>query len=181
MLCLRLLAALCIFALLAGGCSNLQQPTASFRSMKLDNIDANGFTMNFDIELQNPNDVELPLSAADYRLNLGDVEILQGKAKPDGMLPAKGSRNVTLPVSVTYENLLAAEKFIRQSGGNVPFRLDGGLNLGEGLPIVGNSLRVPLKYEGELRLAELLNDPMLLLKSPAARELAQRALGYLTK
>jgi len=165
------------------GCSNvnLQKPTAAFKDVSITGINEKGFTMNFDVELANPNDVELPLTAADYGLTLGDVKIMEGKANPGGSIPAKGSSRVMLPVAVTYENLLSAEKFIRQSGGNVPYKFTGGLNAGQGLPLLGNALRIPLEYDGKLNLAELLKDPMLLMRSEAARTLAKKALGSMLK
>ena len=79
------------------------------------------------IVIDSPRDA-LPLAAADYKLGLGGVNVLDGKAKPAGSVPANGSRSVTLPVSVTYENLLSAEQAIRAGGGDVPYDLDGGLS-----------------------------------------------------
>jgi len=139
-------------------------------------VDANGFTMNFSVDLKNPNTMALPLTAADYKLGLAGMNVLDGKAKPEGSIPAGGSKSIVLPVTMTYENLLAAEQGIIKSGGNVPYVLDGGLSLNTGTPLLGN-IRVPLQYNGTLPLKEILNDPQAVMQNPAAQKLAKELLG----
>src|SRR5947207_1729298 len=119
--CFNLLLLGLILCIVSTGCSsltNLQRPSAAVTGMNLGTVDERGFTMNFDVNLSNPNSVALPLAAADYKLGLGGVNVLDGKAKPSGSLPANGSLAVTLPVSVTFEHLLSAEQAIRTSGGD---------------------------------------------------------------
>ena len=81
-------------------------------------------------------------------------------------------------MTVTYENLLAAEQAIVKSGGNVPFALDAGLSLDSGSPLAGK-LRVPLEYSGTLPLRDILNNPQALLHNPAAQKLAKELMGSL--
>src|SRR5437764_1242623 len=80
------------------------------------------------LNLQNPNPLALPISKADYKLGLGGVNVLEGKAKPDGTLPANGNLDVKLPVTITFENLLAAEKAITSGGGNLPYAFSGNMD-----------------------------------------------------
>src|SRR4051812_13636098 len=120
---------LCLFAI---GCASLQRPSALVKGMNLGDVNAKGFTMNFDIDLKNPNSVAMPLTNADYKLGLGGINVLEGKAKPAGSIPAGGETSVTLPVMLTYENLFAAEEAIRKGGGDVPYNFDGGLQLSGG-------------------------------------------------
>jgi LEA14-like dessication related protein len=164
------------------GCSgSIQRPTARVAGMNLGAANERGFTMNFDVAIDNPNAVALPLRAADYKLQLGGVDVIDGKAKPEGSVPARGSQTVTVPVNLTYQNLLASEQGIAAGGGDVPFGFDGGLSFSTGAlggTWLGlDTVRVPLKYSGTLHLRQLLTDPQILLKSPAARQLAQRVIG----
>ena len=49
-----------ILSALSQGCSsltNVQRPTASVTGMTLGEVDARGFTMNFDVDLNNPNGI----------------------------------------------------------------------------------------------------------------------------
>jgi LEA14-like dessication related protein len=174
---LRLLGllAVCAFSI---GCSalNLQKPTADVTGMAVQNVNASGFTMNFDVEVKNPNALELPTGAADYKLGLSGVNVVNGAANPAGSIPAGGSKHVTLPVTLTYENLLAAEQGIVKSGGNVPYSLDAGLSFNTGSPFLGN-VRVPLQYSGTLPLKDILNNPQALMQNQAAQKLAKQLLN----
>ena len=164
--------------LLAIGCSNLEKPSASIQGMSLGTVDANGFTMNFDVDLNNPNSVELPIANGDYKLALAGVEVLNGKATPSGSIPANGSKRVTLPVTVPFENLLSARDALVKTGGDFNYALDAGLSFNTGVPLVGE-MRVPMSYSGKLPLKQIVSDPKLLLKSPAARKVAEQILGSL--
>ncbi len=168
-----------VLAMVSVGCSTLgiKEPTATFNAMNVANVTPQGFTMNFDMSLNNPNSMELPLSNADYKLGVGGVNILEGKAKPTGSLPANGSLPLTLPVTVTFENLLAAEKALAKGGAEIPYSFDGGLEVGGGQMLLGQSKRIPLKYSGTLNLRDILKDPQVLMQSEAAKKLAQRVLG----
>src|SRR3954470_5988062 len=137
-----------LLGVLSVGCSGVgvKQPTATFNRMNLGEVTPQGFTMNFDVALENPNAVALPLSAADYKLSLGGAKVLEGKAKPSGTLPANGSLPITLPVMVTFENLLAAENALGKGDLNLPYSFEGGLDVG-GPKLLGQGARVPLKYE----------------------------------
>ena len=162
------------------GCSamNVQKPTAAITGMTVQDVNVSGFTMNFGVDLKNPNTMALPLTAADYKLGLSGMNIVEGKAKPEGSIPAGGSKHVTLPVTLTYENLLAAEEGIMKSGGNVPYSLDAGLSLNSGMPMLGN-LRVPIQYNGTLPLKDILNNPQAVMQNPAAQKLAKELVGAL--
>ncbi len=166
--------------LLTVGCSalNVQRPTAAVTGMTVQNVTAAGFTMNFGVNLTNPNAVALPLSGADYKLAVGGVGVADGRATPDEILPANGTAAVSVPVAVTFESLLAAERSIVGGGGNVPYALDGGLSFGTKNPLLGD-VRVPIASTGTLPLRDVLNNPQAVAQSPAARQLAQALLGNL--
>jgi LEA14-like dessication related protein len=176
------LIVICAFAVAAGGCSNLQKPTASYKSMSISNVSASGFTMNLDVDIANPNSVTLPLTNADYSLALGGTPIIKSaKVKPASSIPAGGSATITIPVPLTFENLLSAEEAIRKGGGTVDYGFDAGLDFDTGIPVLG-VLRVPFGHQGTLNVRELLTRNWgTILSSPAAKELATRVLGGVFK
>jgi LEA14-like dessication related protein len=167
---------------LGGGCASVQKPTASFRSMDVTDVTPRGFTMSVDLDVHNPNAVALPLANADYSLSFAGASIVENaKVRPDARIPANGTGQVTIPIPVTFENLLSASKGIRQGGGKLSYGLDAGLNFDTGLPVIGVQ-RVPLRYEGTLDVRELLSRNWgTILTSPAAKELAQQVLGGMFK
>ena len=176
---IKILAALVPLIFLSLACAKLtlKQPTASFKTMNVTDVTPQGFTMAFDMDVQNPNAATLPLSGSSYQLGVGGVKLLEGKAKPTGSLPANGSLPVTLPVTVTFDNLLAAEKSIVGGGGQVPYSFTGSLDVSTAAKLLGNSISVPLKYEGTLDVKKLVQDPQVLMQSPAAKKLAQQLIG----
>ncbi|XAL99830.1 LEA type 2 family protein [Phycisphaeraceae bacterium D3-23] len=178
---LLLLTLLCSLTL---GCKSLEglgvkNPTAVVHNMDVRDITADGFTMDFDIEVDNPNAFALPLTNTDYQVAVAGVDAVNGNISPAGSIPANGSGRVTLPINVTYQQLLDLGNALADSGGEVPYRFNADLGAdAESLGGLMSNLKIPLEYEGTLDLASLLRDPDA-LTSPAARELARKALGRL--
>ena len=167
------------FCILGVGCAgmNVQKPTAAVTGMSVQGVDADGFTLGFALDVHNPNNFSLPLGAADYKLGVGGVSVLDGKASPNGNVPAGGAVAIMLPVTVAFENLLRAEQSIRETGGNVPYDFAGGLSFNTGSPLMG-TVRVPLHAKGTLPMKQILSDPQALLSNPAAKKLAGSVLGH---
>ena len=171
---------LCPLFLLSLACSSVQRPTASLRSADVGAINAEGFTVNFDVDVANPNAFDLPLTNADYALSLGGVKVVDDKVSPSGSIPAGGRSGVTIPVRLRFEDLLKAERAIRAGGWDIPYELDGALGFsgggGGGLASLGVPNRIPLRYSGTLPLRKVFSDPAVLLNSPAARRLAGKGI-----
>jgi LEA14-like dessication related protein len=169
---------LCPVFLLSLACSSVQKPTASLRSADVAAVNAEGFTVNFDLDVANPNAFDLPLTDADYALSFGGVKVADDKLSPGGSIPAGGSTGVTIPVRLRFEDLLKAERAIRAGGWDVPYEFDGALGFsgGSGLASLGIPTRIPLRYSGTLPLRKVFSDPAVLLNSPAARRLAGKGL-----
>ena len=169
---------LCPLILMSLACSSVQRPTASLRSAEVGAVNTEGFTVNFDLDVTNPNAVALPLTDADYALSLGGVKVVNDKVNPGGSVPAGGSTGVTIPVRLRFEDLLQAERAIRAGGWDVPYEFDGALGFSGtgGLASLGIPTRIPLRYSGTLPLRKVFSDPAVLLNSPAARRLAGKGL-----
>ena len=141
-----------VVALLAGvilaaaplGCST--QPSASLAGVSVQSIDLTSATLNFDVTVSNPYPMALPLTNLDYNLSSKAASFLSGKAALQGSVPALGSKTVSLPVKVSYSELLAALKGVRP-GQVVPYQAAVGLSVD--VPAAG-SLRLPLEKSGEL-------------------------------
>src|SRR5436190_1488160 len=175
-----LVAAVVGVMLVCGACSAVQRPTAAFRSANVSDVSAKGFTLNVDVDVANPNSFGLPLTNTDYSLAVGGSKLIDNaKIKPAANIPANGKGTVTIPVPLSFENLLSVSDAIRKGGGTVKYGLDAGLSFDTGMPVVGVQ-RVPFAYEGSLDVKELLKKNWsTILNSPAAKELAQKVLGGL--
>jgi LEA14-like dessication related protein len=176
-----LAAFLALFAL-ASGCSslNVQKPTASLRSANVADVTQEGLTVNFDVDVDNPNAVAIPLSAADYKLSLGGVRVVDDRVKPKGSIPANGSLPVTVPVTLSFQDLLSAQQAIARGGGDVPYDFDGALEFSPGGLPFGGPLRVPLRASGTLNMRRALEEAFQnprILTNPDARQFLQTVLG----
>lgn len=175
---LGLLMLLGCLGLLVGCGSAVQQPTASFKSADLQPAGANGFRVDFGVNVDNPNGFALPISAAKYKLGLAGVTVVDDTAKPSASIPAKGAAPVTIPVSLDFERLLKAEKGLVSSGGNVPYQFDGVLEFSAGpLAALGQSVKVPVSFTGTLPFRDAIKDPVAFAQTPGGRKILELLAG----
>ena len=146
----RLLAAIAAAVLLAGvtGCGIMEKPTADITGMKLQDISATAATMLFDVKVNNPYTVPLPMSNLDYALSSGGEQFLTGQAEALGTVPAGGSKTLGVPVRISYLELINVVKGARP-GSTIPYKADMGLSVD--VPVLG-TLRLPMSREGELAI-----------------------------
>lgn len=88
--------------LLMVGCS-FTAPTARVVSVEPDSITDEGTRVLVTIELENPNDVEVPLPRAYYRVTLDGAEPFAFDTLPTAALPPNGMQRVTLPAAFALD------------------------------------------------------------------------------
>ena len=138
--------------LMAAGCESIQQvmkvkkPTASLKAVGFENITLKSATLLFDVEIQNPYPVALPLLNMDYALATDGNKLLSGKADLQTTIPANDKRVVSLPATVSYLDLVKAFIGIRP-GSKIPYKADVGLSVDT--QALGQ-IRLPLNKTGEL-------------------------------
>ncbi len=136
------------------GCETIQhaltltKPSARMTGLKFQNVQLDSATLLFDVEVDNPYSVALPLLNMDYDLSSGAAPFLTGSADLQTTVPAKSKKTVSLPATVDYLEMLKALKGIRP-GSTIPYKADVGLSVDA--PAVGQ-IRLPLKKEGEVTL-----------------------------
>ena len=162
-------------AWLSTGCASVQPPTAVVRGADLGDITGDGLTLKLDVMVSNPNAKALSIGRSSYGMSIADVRILQGETDTPVKLPANGWAPVTVPVVIRWDELFRVKEALVKTGGNVPYKIDGRLGIGSGLPLIGKS-SIPIEYAGTLPLGDALTAPMVLLKSRALRDLAAKIL-----
>lgn len=125
---------------------NLQKPGARIVGVNLNNITLDSLSLMFDMEIDNPYAVSLPLVNVDYALVNLDKTFLSGKADLEGSVPAKGKKTVSLPVEIGYLGLMQVVQGVRP-GGVVPYEAELGLSVDA--PALGR-IRLPARKKGEL-------------------------------
>jgi LEA14-like dessication related protein len=126
----------------------VEKPNASIMGVKVQDVSLTYATMLFDVKVDNPYTVPLPMSNVDYTLSSRDQQFLTGKADVQGTVPAKGSKTLAIPVQIRYLGLINAVKGARP-GATIPYKADLGLSVD--VPVLG-PLRVPMSKEGELSI-----------------------------
>ncbi len=142
------LAGLMILAWSCAGCSaldRLAKPSARITGARLQDLSAVSANLLFDVEVQNPYSVPLPLVDLDYRLASSGAAFLTGQAPVSGTVPAGGSRTLQVPARVLFTELLRAVSSIRP-GAVVPYSADFGLSV---KPPAVERLRLDLNQSGE--------------------------------
>ena len=127
---------------------NLQKPTARMTGLKFEDVMLDSATLLFDVEVDNPYPVALPLMNLDYGLSSSGEPFLDGNAELQTTIPAKSKKVVSLPANIKYLDMLKALKGVRP-GSKIPYKADLGLSVDA--PTLG-LIRVPLKKEGEIVL-----------------------------
>lgn len=135
-----------------GGCSvmdalQLRRPSARMTGVGLKDISLDSLTLLFDVEVENPYSVPLPLVNLDYSLASEGTPFLSGRAADlPPSIPARSTKTLPLPAKITYLKLLQALQGVRP-GAVVPYSAEIGLSVNaSGL----GEIRLPLKKEGKL-------------------------------
>ncbi len=143
-------SAVCVLAL--NGCDSvlagLDKPRASVKGARLSGLTLTGATLDFDVAVDNPYGVPLPLTDLRYGLSSGNSAqpFAQGKANVAGTIPAKGSRTLQVPVTLDFASVMGLVQGLRP-GKLLPYQAD--LELSVDAPGVG-LIGLPLRQSGQL-------------------------------
>ncbi len=143
---------------LLAGCDMAQQalmgmkkPTASLKGIGFGDISLEAATLLFDVEIENPYSVDLPLLKMDYAVASGTSKLFSGKTDVATTIPAGGKQVVSLPAAISYTDLVKAFKGFKP-GSPIPYNADLGLSVKA--PAVGD-IRLPLNKTGELAVPSM--------------------------
>lgn len=154
---LGIAALVCLAAGMLTGCAglqkalNLEKPRANLRGVQFDKITLEAATLLFDVEIENPYSVDLPLLDMDYDITSRGEKFLAGQADIQSTIPANQTRTISLPATIRFADFAQAIKGIRP-GSTVPYRADVGVAVNA--PVLGR-IRLPLNREGELAVPTL--------------------------
>jgi LEA14-like dessication related protein len=109
-------------------------PALEFDSPRIKNLSLTGATLEIPLRLTNRNSFPLPVAALTGQLSIGGARVGSISNNAVGILSAKGTQTVTLPVTINFLNAVSAANAIRQ--GKAQISLDGQLQSGQAnLPI----------------------------------------------
>ena len=159
---MRKLLVLLLVALAAAvsGCESLQkainaapQPDARVIGAELRSLKFNSVDMIFSVEVSNPYTTELPVAKLAYVLDSRGTTLLEGAIEPTGGIPARGRSVIQLPVSISFETLIATLKGVKP-GSVIPWRAD--FIVAVDAPLIGR-MNLPLTRRGDLPVPAMPN------------------------
>ena len=143
----------CVLIALGGGCESAQSfvnaamPSLGFQSVRVTDLTMEGIDLAFDVEVDNPNPIKMPLADLDYELVAGGTRLAAGRVNVKGSIPARSSREITVPTTLRFDDLLTMLENV-PAGTMVPFTFQGTVATDE-LPGLGD-VQLPVQIDGEL-------------------------------
>ena len=104
-----------------------RQPAAQLKAMRFGDVELDYVTLLFDVEVDNPYPVSLPLQRLSYALVSDGHTFLTATAFDNVTVPPNTKKVLTLPDEVTYARLLQA--LGSKPGSTIPFKADLTLSL----------------------------------------------------
>lgn len=151
------IVSLMLFVLLQTGCQatkqilnsmNVKEPGVSVANVAIDKVSLSGINFNFDIKIDNPNNVGVNLSGFDYDFLINNHSFAKGDQEKPIKIEPKGNSIVQIPLTVGYMDLFSVFSSLKkQSQAN--YQLSTGFKFD--LPVLGK-VRVPAEKTGNFSL-----------------------------
>ena len=118
-----------------------KEPVVRMESLAIASPDAQGATLIFGLEVDNPNSVALEVDAVDYQLEIEGVPFAAGALEKPASVPAKGKAIVQVPVRLRYQDAFRSILDFIQTGSR-KYRIKGSAKFG--------FFRIPFDKSGEV-------------------------------
>ena len=105
----------------------VQSPTITARSAQLQQLTFDGMRVMVNLDLNNPNDVALPLEKVNWNLTLSERPFSNGVVALTETLPALKTSAIQVPLQINYQDSISTALDIIR-GRNIPYTLSGRLH-----------------------------------------------------
>jgi LEA14-like dessication related protein len=155
---MRRLSALLASAALLAGCASVQRlaaaalspPRLHFDQATVTSLDLEGTTVLLAFTLENPNDVELRVASATWRLEVEEARVSEGELPGGVTLPSRGTAPFAVTVRLRWADVARlAEQARRQS--QVAYRIGGVIGVETPVGVVA----LPYHHQGRLPVPSL--------------------------
>ena len=123
---------------------HLKEPQIAFQSVAFQPISLQEGRLDSTVKITNPNAFKLPVRSMLYRLTLNEREFASNTLSLDESIPANGSVQVKLPITLKYAELIGGVTNALQNK-RIRFQLTGEMDFG--------LLTVPYSKTGEFNLS----------------------------
>ena len=130
----------------------VEKPTVKIKDVRFAGVDGRGVSLDFLLDVTNPNSFDLPLHGYTYDVSLMAVPLVRGESKESQTLYGKASTDMLIPVRISYADVL---KIVQRTPGlkELPYQLNADLSLGTPLgniavPVrTGGTVTIPKQYQ----------------------------------
>lgn len=129
-------------------------PTVSVAAVRPLNLSFVKQKLAFTLNVQNPNDYDLPLRGLDFIASFAGNEIAKGSSDEDVTLPAKGSAQMEVTVEASLNEVMNRFSSMLQSDS-----LDLNYGITGTVKLANWPTRIPFNVDGELEAPELKTGP----------------------
>jgi len=148
--------------LLTACAMTVEKPTVKIKDVRFASVDGRGVTLDFLLDVTNPNSFDLPLNGYTYDVSLLAVPLVRGESKENQTLYGKASTDMLIPVRISYADVL---KIVQGYPGlkELPYQLNADLSLGTPLgniavPVrTGGTVTIPRQYQSGSLLRQFGN------------------------
>ena len=144
----RMCPALLFCVILVVGCASLplgESPEIQAVRPRISGIDFQGLDLAFDVDVSNPYPIPLRTPRFRYGMDIQGSRLFESDAASKIDLPARKVGTITLPVRVSYADLLRTHRSLADKA-EADYTLHGTLVL----PVLGRSLELPLSHSGKI-------------------------------
>jgi LEA14-like dessication related protein len=127
---------------------DVPRPTARLLDVDFEGLGLKSVKLEFDVEVDNPYTVDLPLVDMKYDVKSDGRRFVRGEADLDGVIPAGGKRELELPVRMGYVTLFRALSGVG-FGDVIPYEAE--VELSVDAPVLGR-VALPMRGSGRARI-----------------------------
>ncbi len=122
-----------------------KKPDIKLTSLKMSNLSLIGATLLFDIQVNNPNILELNIVKFNHNFAISGNEIVKSQTSEPMKIQKKGQSQLSIPVNIRFADLGSAVQDVLK-GRTVNYRLNGNMDL----KLPGGPLVIPYDQAGTI-------------------------------
>lgn len=114
------------------GCSSIERPKLTVEDVTFSGLTDQGVELEVGVRVTNPNDFAAEAAGLLYTLEINGIEVLDGRQDDPVSVPAGGSSEVTIPVTLRWGGSAEALKDVLK-GGEQRWKLSGRVTVRSGI------------------------------------------------
>lgn len=137
---------------------DIQRPTVSVADVRMTGLSFDHTDLNFKIQIDNPNGVNISMAGFDYNFDINQKSFLSGKQDQAIAIAARGQSQFDFPVTLKFSDVIRTVGDLLERD-SAAYKIDLGLMFD--LPVLGKQ-KIPLSYDGQFPIPKL---PAIRVKS----------------